>query len=113
MDSMNAEDALAAGVSTMATYVVIRNRNDMTAGQYIHYANDWAFFQRVWVSNYQMSTMGSGQRYTFATYDDFNSYLRGQQACIDVYDSNSPGRILSTIRAPQILAPANQFTTIH
>lgn len=101
------------GVSTMATYVVVRNRNDMTAGQYIQYASDWNFFQKVWAANYQMSTLGSAERYTFSTYEEFNSYLRGQQACIDVYDSNSPGRILSTIRAPKILAPENQFATIQ
>jgi len=111
---MNAEDALAAGISTMATYQTIRNRNDMTAGQYIQYASDWSYFQRVWSVNYQLSTIGSGQRYTFANYDDFNSYLRGQKACIDVYDSNSPGRVLSTIKVPsKILAPANQFITIE
>ena len=110
---MDATAALEAGLSTMATYRPIRNRNDMTAGQYIQYASDWALFQRVWAVNYQMRTMGSAERYTFANYDEFNSYLRGQQACIDVYDSNSPGRILSTIRAPLIFAPANQFTTLE
>ena len=110
---MNAEDALKAGISTMATYVVLRNRNDMTAGQYIQYASDWAFFQRIWSINYQLSTIGAGERYAFNNYDDFNSYLRGQKACIDVYDLNSPGRIISTINVPsQVLAPANQFITI-
>lgn len=110
---MDASAALLAGLSTMATYQTIRNRNDMTARQYIQYSSDWAYFQRVWAVNYQMSTMGSSERYVFANYDDFNSYLRGQRACIDVYDSNSPGRIFSTINVPsQILAPANQFTTI-
>jgi len=111
---MDADAALLAGLSTMATYQPVRNRNDMTAGQYIQYVSDWAFFQKVWAVNYQLSTMGSGQRYTFANYDDFNSYLRGQKACVDVYDSNSPGRILSTITVPsKILAPANQFITIE
>lgn len=100
-------------LSTLATYVVVRNRNDMTAGQYIKYSSDWNFFQRVWETNYQLSTIGSSERYNFLSYDEFNSYLRGMQACIDVYDSNSPGRILSTIRAPNILAPANQFQTIE
>ena len=102
------------GISTMATYKPIRNRNDMTAGQYIQYVNDWSFFQRVWAINYQMSTMGSGERYTFANYEEFNSYLKGQSACIDIYDANSPGRILSSIKiSSQILAPANQFATIE
>jgi hypothetical protein len=106
--------ALAAGLSTMATYKPVRNRNDMTAGQYIQYANDWSFFQRVWAINYQMSTIGSGERFNFANYDEFNSYLRGQSACIDIYDEKSPGRILSTIKMTNlILAPANQFTTIE
>jgi hypothetical protein len=109
---MNAADALAIGISTMATYPPVRNRNDMTAGQYIKYASDWALFQRVWAINYQLSTIGSGQRYIFANYDEFNSYLRGQISCIDVYDSNSPGRILSTIRAPKILASPSQFVNI-
>jgi hypothetical protein len=110
---MDSKEALLAGISTMATYQPIRNRNDMTAGQYIRYATDWTFFQRIWAVNYQMSTMGSGERYTFANYEDFSSYLRGQQACIDVYDSNSPGRILGTIKTPVIFAPANQFATIQ
>jgi hypothetical protein len=109
---MNAEDALKAGISTMATYQPIRNRNDMSAGEYIQYSSDWAYFQRVWAINYQLSTIGVAHRYAFNNYDDFNSYLRGQQACFDVYDPRSPGRILSTIRAPDILAPLNQFSTI-
>lgn len=111
---MNAEDALAAGISTMATYQPLRNRNDMTFGQYIQYANDWSLFQRIWAVNYQLSTIGSSQRYIFANYEEFNSYIRGQNACIDVYDANSPGRILSTIRiSKQILAPPNQFNRIE
>jgi hypothetical protein len=110
---MNASAALLAGISTMATYQPIRNRNDMTAGQYIQYASDWAFFQRVWAVNYQMSTTGSSERYVFANYDEFNSYMRGKKASIDIYDSNSPGRIFSTIRVPSnILAPTNQFCSI-
>lgn len=103
-----------AGLAIMSVYTVYRNRNDMSARQYIEYTNDWNTFQRVWVENFRLSTIGSAQRYTFATNTEHQMYLRGQAAHIDVYDSNSPGRLLSTINVvSQIIAPANQFVTIR
>ena len=85
----------------------------MSARQYIQYTNDWNTFQRVWIEDYRLSTLGYAERYNFLTYAEYQMYLRGQAAHIDVYDSNSPGRMLSTINVvSQILAPANQFITI-
>ena len=109
---MESEVRLAA-VSTMATYVPYKNRNDMTSGQYMQYVAEWNTFQRIWIEDYTLRAVGSGQRYTFATYDEKQAYLRGQSAHIDVYSSNSPGRILGTIVVPtNIYAPENQFLTI-
>jgi hypothetical protein len=103
-----------ATTSILSVYTIYKNRNDMTAGQYIQYTNDWNTFQRVWNENYKLSTIGSTQRYTFATYTEYQMYLRGQNAHVDVYDSNSPGRILSTIHViNQRIAPANQFVNIR
>ena len=101
-----------AAVSTMATYVVYKNRNDMSSGQYMQYVDDWRCFERVWIEDYRLSTIGTGQRYNFLTSEERLSYLRGQAAHIDVYDSNSPGRILGTIRIPTLYSPSNQFVTI-
>lgn len=101
-----------AAVSTMATYVVYKNRNDMTSRQYMQYVDDWRCFERVWIEDYRLSTMGTAQRYTFPTSQERLSYLRGQAAHIDIYDSNSPGRILGTIPTPTVYSPPNQFITI-
>jgi hypothetical protein len=109
---MESEVRLAA-VSTLARYLPYKNRNDMTSRQYMQYVAEWNTFQRIWIENYTLSTLGSGQRYTFATYDEKQAYLRGQSAHIDIYSSNSPGRMLGTIIVPtNIYAPENQFLTI-
>jgi len=105
-------DAYLVAVSTMATYLVYKNRNDMSSGQYMQYVDDWRCFERVWIEDYRLSTIRAGYRYTFLTNEERLSYLRGQAAHIDVYDSNSPGRILGTIRGPIIYSPSNQFITI-
>ena len=101
-------------VSTMTAYTVYRNRNDMTSQQYMDYVADWNTFQRVWIQDYYLSNTGSEKKYSFRTNAEFQSFLRGQSAHIDVYDSNSPGRILGTINVPtNIFAPANQFTYLR
>jgi hypothetical protein len=98
----------------MATYIPVRNRNDMTSRQYYDYLSDWNTFQRIWVQDYIFSTMGTGETYDFSSYKELQSYNRGRDAHINVYDLNSPGRILSTIHVHKnILAPANQFTSLR
>ncbi len=106
-------DAYLAGVSTMSRYVLYKNRNDMTSRQYMQYVEDWRCFDRIWIENYRLSTIGAPQRYTFLINEERMSYLRGQAAHIDVYDSNSPGRILGTIPVESgIYSPPDQFITI-
>lgn len=101
-------------LSTMRSYPVYRNRNDMSSGQYMQYVNEWNTFQRIWIEDSVLSTIGTGQRYTFKTNEELQVYLRGQAAHIDVYDSNSPGRARGTIRVPSnIYAPSNQFVSIR
>lgn len=103
-----------AAVSTMRSYPIYRNRNDMSSGQYMQYVHEWNTFERIWIQDSVLSTIGSGQRYTYKTNEELQTYLRGQAAHIDVYDSNSPGRLLGTIRVPSnIYAPSNQFVTIR
>ena len=101
-------------LSTMRSYPIYRNRNDMTSGEYMQYVNDWNTFQRIWIEDSVLSTIGAGQRYSFMTNEELQTYRRGQAAHIDVYDSNSPGRILGTISVPSnIYAPSNQFVSIR
>ena len=86
----------------------------MTSGEYMQYVNDWNTFQRIWIQDSVLSTIGAGQRYSFMTNEELQAYLRGQAAHIDVYDSNSPGRALGVISVPSnIYAPSNQFVTLR
>lgn len=110
---MSSNDYLHA-VSTMATYIPFRDRNDMSSQQYYDYLADWKKFEAVWVQDYLFSTMGTGRTYTFANSKEHQSYIRGRDAHINVYDLNSPGRLLSTIRVyTNVLAPSNQFTSLR
>ena len=107
-------DPYLAAVSTMTTYRLYKNRNDMTSGQYMQYVEDWRFFEEVWIEDYRRTALGLSEKYAFPTNASMQSYLRGQAAHIDVYDSNSPGRILGTIVVyPPIFSPSNQFITIR
>lgn len=106
--------AYMSAVSTMATYIPFRNRNDMSSKQYYEYLADWKTFQRVWIQDYTFSTIGTGEKYVFPSYSEMQSYTRGRDAHLGVYDSNSPGRIMSTISvSTNVLAPANQFTSLR
>jgi len=106
-------DPYQAAVSTMCTYVIYRNRNDMSVREYREYVEEWNTFQRVWSISYYLSTIRSPTRYSFANYKEKLDYQKGQAAHVDVYDSNSPGRLLSTINVPSgVLAPTGQFDTI-
>jgi hypothetical protein len=106
--------AYLAAVSTMRSYPIYRNRNDMSSGQYMQYVHEWNTFERIWIEDSVLSTLGTGQRYAFTTNEEFQAYLRGQAAHIDVYDSNSPGRILGTIYVPSnTYAPSNQFVRLR
>jgi len=85
----------------------------MTYQDYAQYVSDWNTFNRIWAINYYLSSSGMKNRYSFSSYREKNQYMNGQAAHIDVYSSNSPGRILSTINVPSnLLAPDNQFDTI-
>ena len=107
-------DPYMTAVSTMAAYTIYRNRNDMSSRQYMQYVDDWKNFQRIWIQDYYLSNTDSQKKYTFSTYTEYQSFLRGQSAHIDVYDSNSPGRTLGTISVPtNLFAPANQFTYLR
>lgn len=106
--------AYLQAVSTMATYIPVRDRNDMSSRQYYEYLADWNTFQRIWIQDYIFSTIGTGETYDFSSYKELQSYNRGREAHINVYDSNSPGRIMSTISvSTNVLAPANQFTSLR
>jgi len=110
---MSNNEPYLAAISTMKTYKVYRNRNDMGYQEYNQYVLDWNTFENVWTQDYYLSTIGATNRYNFKTYKEKDSYMRGQASHEDVYDSNSPGRLFSTINVPtNILAPSNQFTTI-
>jgi len=101
-------------VSTMATYIPFRDRNDMSSQQYYDYLADWKKFETVWIQDYLFSTMGTGRTYTFANSKEHQSYIRGRDAHINVYDANSPGRLLSSINVyTNVLAPSNQFTSLR
>ena len=111
---MSNNDPYLAGISTMKTYILYRNRNDMSYQEYNQYVLDWNTFEKVWTQDYYLSTIGATNRYNFKTYNEKESYMKGQAAHIDVYDSNSPGRILGTINVvTNVFAPSNQFTTIR
>jgi len=112
-DPYQYSNAYQAAVSTMCTYAIYRNRNDMSAREYREYVQEWNTFNRVWTISYYLSTIGSPTRYSFADYKEKLDYQKGQAAHVDVYDSNSPGRLLSTIKVPSgVLAPTGQFDTI-
>lgn len=110
---MSSNDYLDA-VSTMATYIPFRDRNDMSSRQYYDYLADWKKFEAVWIQDYLFSTMGTNRKYAFASTKEHQSYIRGRDAHINVYDLNSPGRLLSTINVhTNVLAPSNQFTSLR
>jgi hypothetical protein len=112
-DPYQYNNAYQAAVSTMCTYQIFRNRNDMSAREYREYVQEWNTFQRVWTISYYLSTSKSPIGYSFINYKEKLEYQKGQAAHVDVYDSNSPGRLLSTINVPSgVLAPAGQFDTI-
>lgn len=112
-DPYQYSNAYQAAVSTMCTYQIFRNRNDMSVREYREYVQEWNTFQRVWKINYYLSSTGAGYRYSFANQKEKVEYQKGQAAHVDVYSSNSPGRLLSTIKVPSgVLAPAGQFDTI-
>lgn len=107
-------NAFETAISTISIYEVYRNRNDMSIREYRDYVDNWNTFQRVWAIDYYLSSTGAGYRYTFANYKEKFQYQKGQAAHVDVYSSNSPGRLLSTISVPSgVLAPDGQFDTIY
>jgi len=91
------------GFSTINSYPLGKLRTGMPAKEYSEYKDDWNFFNRVWATNYTVSTINAELKcpkpiYQFASNAERLSYIRGQISHASYYPSAAAEGVFNDIR---------------
>ena len=89
--------------STINSYPLGKVRTGMPAKEYAQYKNDWNFFNKVWATNYTVSTINATAecpipKYEFASNAERLSYINGRISHVSYYPSAAADGVFNDIR---------------